>query len=68
MFWHLLLVAWGFPCDGKKNLFRNQLVNRPKSSKSGFLTVRVGLLPQVPGSRRLMKGRAIRKFLKRRTL
>jgi hypothetical protein len=55
MFWHLLLVAWGFPCDGKKNLFRNQLVNRPKSSKSGFLTVRVGLLPQVPGSRRLMK-------------
>jgi hypothetical protein len=46
MFWHLLLSHRVSRLDGKNILFHNQLVGHPKPNKSGFLMVRVGLLPQ----------------------
>jgi hypothetical protein len=46
MFWHLLPLHWVSLLGGKNILFHNQLVGRPKPRKSGFLMVRVGLLPQ----------------------
>jgi hypothetical protein len=55
MFRHLLLLHGVSLLDGKNILFYNRPVDRPKASKSGFLWFASGLLPQVPGSRRLME-------------